>query len=331
MKFDFVELIQKVRKPKDEKFRNQLYVFLICLGISVVIWFLIVLSKESATTINYPIIYENPPDELILVNKPDSILSFMVSSGVFKLITLKHLTRKKPVEIDLSKLNLKKEGSFYTSTFPTSGISGSIIIKLNLSDEIISISPQNIYFKFETLSGKKVRVIPRLKLDFKKQYRLSDSLKATPDSIMIIGPKNEIVDISFVETVPEEINKIDKSQTMKAVLSVPSGKPNIKLMPDQVEIFVPVDKYTESYVEIPISFKDNKGLKLKTFPDKVKITYLVALKDFNRVDPDMFSASVNFDNKQKQEKLEVVIVHYPAYIKITKVEPDEVEYLVLKQ
>jgi hypothetical protein len=175
LNFRLREWIRKIRDSGDINTRQQLYVFLICLLISIFIWFLIVLSKETYTTIDYPIVFENSPENLVLVNNPDSILSVRFSSGGFELFTLKYLTRKHPIRIDLNKLELAKEGSNFTSIFSTSKISRDIIGKLKISQEYVSISPANIYFRFEALTGKMVKVLPKLKLDFARQYQLSDS------------------------------------------------------------------------------------------------------------------------------------------------------------
>ena len=292
-----VKLVQKVGKPENEKSRNQFYVFLICLGISILLWFLIVLSKESFTSIDFEIIYKNVPGDLILVNKPDSILSFNLTSGGFELFIIKHLTRKRPVEIDLSNINIEKQGKYFKSTFPTSGISKDIIYRLGLSEEFVSVSPQNIYFKFEALSGKKVKVVPNLDLKFEKQFQLSDSIKVTPDSITIVGPEEKIREISYVETVSQKIQNVGRSMTLTSDVYIPGSMHDIKFIPKEVELFIPVEEYTETSIEVPVIYINTGGLRVKTYPDKVKITYLVSLKNFKRVNSEMFVASINLNDE----------------------------------
>ncbi len=330
MKFNLSERINKIRDPGNINTREQFYIFLICLLISIIIWFLIVLSKESYTTIDYPIVFENSPENLVLVNQPDSILSFRVSSGGFELFTLKYLTRQHPILIDLNKLDLVQEGNNYTSTFSTSKISRDIIGKLNISQEYVSISPTNIYFKFEALYGKMVKVIPRLNLDFARQYQLSDSMLVTPDSVMVIGPEKLLEQINYIETNTQDIIQVDQSQTIKTTLHVPESLNKIKVLPKEVEISLSVEKYTESTLKIPIVNTEEK-YKIKTYPDFVVITYLVTLENFNRVTEDMFTASVDFVENSKSNRLEVKLLHKPSFVKITKIDPEEVEFLLLKQ
>jgi len=330
LNFRLREWIRKIRDPGDINTRQQLYVFLICLLISIFIWFLIVLSKETYTTIDYPIVFENSPENLVLVNNPDSILSVRFSSGGFELFTLKYLTRKRPIRINLSKIELAKEENNYTSIFSTSKISQDIIGKLNISQEYVSISPANIYFRFEVLSGKMVKVLPKLKLDFARQFQLSDSLSVNPDSVMVVGPEKLLAQINYIETIEEEVKQIDKSQTIFTTLQIPENLQNIKVLPKEVEIRLSVEKYTESTIKIPIVNIIEK-YKIKTYPDFVIVTYLVTLENFNRVNEEMFTASVDFVENSSSNRLRVNLLHSPSFVKITKIDPEEVEYLLLKQ
>ena len=330
MKFRLSEWIKKIRDSGNINTREQFYVFLICLLISIFIWFLIVLSKDTYTTIDYSIVFENSPENLVLVNNPDSILSIRISSGGLELFTLKYLTRKYPIRIDLNKLELAKEENNYTSIFSTSKISRDIIGKLSISQEYVSISPANIYFRFEILSGKMVKVLPKLKLDFARQFQLSDSLSINPDSVMVVGPEKLLAQINYIETIEEEIKQIDKSQTILTTLQIPENLQNIKVLPKEVAIRLSVEKYTESTIKIPIVNTVEK-YKIKTYPDFVIVTYLVTLENFKRVNEEMFTASVDFVENSSSNRLKVNLTHTPSFIKITKIDPEEVEYLLLKQ
>jgi len=329
LKSRFFEFIRKLRDPKDYSLRNRLYVFLVCLGISVFIWFLIVLSKESYTSIDYPIVYENVPKDLVLLSKTDSILSFRVASGGFELFTFKYLTRKEKITIDLSDLPLSREGNYYMSVFPTRQISNKIVNKMNISEEIVSISPENIYFKFEILSGKKVKIIPDLDVTFAQQYQFSDSVQIIPDRVTINGPKNVIDKIRYIETESINLQNVSESQTVISQLKLPESANNLKLVPTEVEVSFTVDKYTESTIEVPIKYF-HENTRIKTYPENVILTYLVSLKNFNRVDIDMFKATVNYSDDINSRKLKVEISHSPPFVKITKIEPEEVEFLIIK-
>ncbi|MEZ5083226.1 MAG: hypothetical protein R2750_07230 [Bacteroidales bacterium] len=323
------ELFKGVRFERDQTNRHKLKVFLICLAISVFIWFLIVLSNESSTTLDYPIIYTNTPADLILVNHPDSILSFRIASGGFELLTLKYLTRKRPLEIDLSLLSLEKRDSHFVGTYSTSQIAADITKNFNFTKELVSISPQVISFKFEPLIGKRLPILPNVELSFIPPYRLSDSLILIPDSVNVSGPDNIISKISCIETKKTKIDGIRDKVTQVLTLLNPDIN-QITLGLTSVKVEIRSEKYTESTISVPVTAW-HSGLKVKTFPSHINITYLVSLKDFNRISPEMFVAGVNISGETADNKAVVVLEESPSFVKVTRVEPNEVEYLVIKQ
>jgi len=215
------------------------------------------------------------------------------------------------------------------SVFPTRQISNKIVNKMNISEEIVSISPENIYFRFEILSGKKVKVIPDLDLTFAQQYQFSDSVQIIPDSVTINGPKNVINKIRYIETESINLQNVSESQTVISQLKLPESANNLKLVPTEVEVSFTVDKFTESTIEVPIKYF-HENTRIKTYPENVILTYLVSLKNFNRVDIDMFKATVNYSDDINSRKLKVEISHSPSFVKITKIEPEEVEFLIIK-
>jgi len=310
--------------------KNRLIVFIICLGISVLIWFLIVLSKESFTTIDYPVIFENNPGNYVLSGPQDSILSFTISSGGVALLTMKYMSSRIPIKIDLANVKVRKDGDYFRASIPASDYSGTIIKRLNLSEEHVSVSPEFINLRFEAMTGKKVKIIPKLSLGFEKQFRLADSLKTVPDSVNILGQKNLIDNIQFIESIEKEVSHIDKPQIIKVRLAIPEGLHNIKLVPDVAEVHIQAEEFTESTIEIPV-ISPNAELKIKTFPEVVKVTYNVGLKNFSRVSKDMFLAQVSYSVGDSSAKLKVNIVRSPSFISVVRIEPEDVEFLVLKQ
>ena len=320
--------LQKVIRPKDERFRHKLYVFLICLFISIFLWFLIALSKESVSTLDYPIDYTNLPDGLMLVNHPDSVLTFRVASGGFEMITLKYLTRRKPIEIDLKNLNLEKRGDNFSASFNTSRISQEIVDQNNFTEELVSVNPENLFFKFEAIAGKKVPVIPDVSLSFQGLYRLADSVSSVPDSVLVTGSKNMLDKISFVKTVNKQVNNIDGPVKIMSDIEVPDNSAGLNFFPDLVELTINAEKFTEATVDIVLQPID-KNVTVKTFPEMVKITYLVPLKDYSRIKPEMFRAGINIPNESSVSQVPVEIIEKPSFTEIIKIEPAIVEFFVL--
>ena len=65
---------------------------------------------------------------------------------------------------------------------------------------LINVSPDKLYFKYDTNLVKKVPVILKADINFKPGYDMFNKYKLEPDSINVIGPKVLVSKIKNVET-----------------------------------------------------------------------------------------------------------------------------------
>jgi len=326
---NFIEVIKKKLTGADKDTREKVYTFLVCLGISVFIWFLIALSSESSTSLEYPIQFINAPADMVLVNKPDSHLVFRIQSAGFELLTLKYLNRRKPIEINLKYLNLTEQDGYYTASYQTNQISSEILKEYNFSEELVSISPENIIFRFERLYGKKVPVVPNVEFTFEKQYRLNGNIVVSPDSVQLMGSATQLKNIEQVETQYYKVEAVNSNGSFVCRFNSPLDDNGLSIVPTEGEISWEVEKYTESTIEVPIV---SSGLgKVKIFPANAKITYHVGLDDFNRVNADMFSVVADIHENSTENMARVNVSMSPSFVDIIRVVPQEVEYLILQE
>ena len=75
MKSDFFEFIGNAGKRRNEKFRVQLWIFLVCLALSIFFWVLVRLSKEYYYSVDYRLNFINSPPHLKLVGCSDSSIT----------------------------------------------------------------------------------------------------------------------------------------------------------------------------------------------------------------------------------------------------------------
>ena len=105
-------------------------------------------------------------------------------------------------------------------------------------------------------------------------------------------------------------------------------KDNIQCDINEVEIVVNVEKYTEAEVEVPITIPDDTQLHL--FPNKVKIRYIVAIKDYPIINDISFKVTIDPDGIFLNETLPVKLLLYPNNTQIISINPEEVEYIVVQ-
>ncbi len=318
---------------KGIRLNYKMTVFVVCLAISTLIWFLIKLSDTYNTEISFPIRLENPPQGKILTNEVDSMISIKIQDKGYTIAALKYLPRKSPFVIDLSKLKLHRKGRYFESKINTIALTQNLEEYYGFEGDIFYIYPDTMYFLFESQAKSKVRVVPDVSYEFRKQHFLYDSIRTEPAEVSISGLNSQIDTITFIKTEHIEFKNLDDSVNVLVKLVKPNIPGDFATDPVQVKLIIPVEKFTESEINIPITQRNNiSNLRLKLFPETVKITYLVALNDYKKVTADMFSCFIDASEARENsnEKIRVTTGTYPKFIKIVRIQPSEVDYLILK-
>jgi len=307
-------------------------VFVVCIGIAAFTWTLIKLSSSYSTELTFPVTYSNPPKNLILVNDVDSLIRIGLEEQGFVLARLKYFQGRSALKIDLEKAKIRKLGRGYICRVSTQEWVLDIANEFDINGEISFVKPDTIIFQFEDVVSKKVDVIPDISYTFQKQYYPYDSLFLEPTQVNISGLSSIIDTIEYLRTESAQFQNL--SESIEAMVNVSNPLPHdLDVNPPIIKASLSVEKYTESETIIPISFQNEiRSQRVKIFPDKVKVVYLVALKDFRRVNTEMFSASVDLSkvNEMNDKKIPIQIDAYPSFVRIKKIDPPLIEFLILK-
>ncbi|MBN1198787.1 MAG: hypothetical protein JXA23_05510 [Bacteroidales bacterium] len=150
MKPEFIELIGNARKRKGQKFRNQLYVFLMCLLVSIFLWILVKLSREYYYTIDYRINFTQIPPSYRLTYASDSVLTLNLRVQGYDFFTDRFLQRTThSYDLDLSSVKVKAKGSVYSGYLLSNPIGYKISSQSRFQNYLLSTSPDTLYFEFE--------------------------------------------------------------------------------------------------------------------------------------------------------------------------------------
>lgn len=328
-----MKIFGRTIKLKDEKYRYKTTVFLLCLFISALIWLLIKLTDEYSTTIEFPVTYSDIPEGKLLTNDLDSTVTIGLRDKGFSLVYLKYFSGKKPMDIRISDLNLKPRDDLFIGTAGTETWARRMLEDFDAEDNLEYIRPDSLVFIFENEISKKVPVLPQITTSFKKQYFAYDSMEISPEQVTVKGAENQVRNIHFIKTRQTSLNNLSSDITKTVELEKPAKAQQIKIEPAQVEVFLPVEKFTEADIVVPVKKINHPyNMRIKLFPENVHVLYLVALKDFDKVNPDMFRCTVDLSNVKNDEdkKLNVKLQNFPKFVKINRIEPSQVEFLLLK-
>ena len=101
----------------------------------------------------------------------------------------------------------------------------------------------------------------------------------------------------------------------------------------EIGVHLEVDKFTEAEIEVPIYIEHlTNGDSVDIFPKQAKITYLVSLQNYNKVNPKLFRISADaFDiRNSKNANLRLDIKQFPSFVQGIRIEPETVEFIIRK-
>jgi YbbR domain-containing protein len=186
-----------------------------------------------------------------------------------------------------------------------------------------------LIFLFDKITSRQVRVKENVSFELKQQHFLNDLITTIPDSVLVSGPRSILDTLSFVSTSYQHYKNVD--HTIRQNIPLKEYK-NLMLKTTRVLLEIPVEEFTEKQVTVPVTIKDlPQGTYVNLFPDKVHVSFMIALSRFNEVKPGDFKVCANFqDIKNKEDLLRLKIEAQPSYIHSVSFSPEHIEYLIEK-
>jgi hypothetical protein len=308
--------------------KNDNVIFIICIIISFAFWGLIKLSEVYEASYTFRVHYNNVPVEKRLTGIVDSTLSVSFNARGFTILRLDLFEDMENLTIDLNDFNILKEGNEYY--IYTQKLKDQMAEMIGVPESEISFSESMLGFILKDLFEKDVKVNARLSLTFKEQYDLYENAIISPPTVKVFGPKATIDTLTEVSTQNVVLQNLDNDQIVKAGLANPNPR-LLRFEPENVEIKLRVEKFTESSIEIPIDFSNVKQ-NIQSFPSSVKVYFKVAQKDFNNVQASGFNVKPELRgiNLQDVDRLRLILTKKPEFVRNERIVPTYVEFLITK-
>jgi hypothetical protein len=324
--------IRRILVPSGKKYRNKISVFLVCTAISFFMWGLIKLSRVYEAPVKYKINYQSLPSDKVLIRAEDSVLTLYVKARGLELYSRMFNPDKNVININLSGMKLRRDGKVYNGFVRTSRYLKDISAQLPQDNILSGVEPDTLRFVFEQKFRKRVGVTAQLTLLFAEQFQLYDSIKLSPDSITVFGAKSVIDTIYRIRTEHQSVKGLKSNRMLTLKLEKPVSNPPVTFSTDTILAEIHVERFTEADIDVIIGADSTETKTYRTFPDKVTLTCRVAMREFERLDPSLFSVSINYKEASASGNnlAEVQISRQPTFARVIRIEPEKVEFLLLK-
>jgi hypothetical protein len=327
-------ILKLIKYLKKVYFRNDKRVaaYLICVAIATVFWFLNALSKTYTEDINVPVSYVNFPNNKTLASKPPEQFDLKIEAHGFTILRYKLSFFFIPLEFNVNDLthNRMTESNKNSFAFPARQFLTELSYQMSNEVKIQSMSPDTLFFRFDQMGQKRIRVKPVLKINLKKQFEISGDIKISPDSVLVNGPQSVLDSLCFIATETLLLEGADQTISSQSRISPVKG---LYFEAQSVKVNIPIEEYTEEQLSVPVVVENQPtDLKVKLFPANVKISFQVGLSRFSQIHPEDFKLSVSYsDIKEGKQRLKINPELIPAYIYALKINPEELEYLIESQ
>jgi YbbR domain-containing protein len=305
--------------------RRRLSAFFTCLVLAALAWVFTTLSNTYNFTVKEVLSYKNAPQKRAFHSlQPDTINATLQGTG-WQMLFSRMNKENKTISVDLSTLD-NKDYVVLSSQLK------KINDKKEFDEQIVAFSPDTLYFDFSNRAVKKVPVQLVLNIKYQRQFAQSNDISVNPSFVTLTGPGSVIGNIKVWNTDSLRLDSVD--ETVRTRLELQQAKEgNIGIFPKSVQVVLPVDEFTEKTILVPVKLINNRDYyKVKIFPQKVKITFTTSLSRYAEMDEDFFEASADLSlwRDRGYTTLPVKLIRVPAYCKIVKIEPQNIDFIVRK-
>ncbi len=323
--YKFVKYLKKVYFRNDKR----VAAYLVCAAIATGFWFLNALSKTYTVEIVAPVEYYNFPNNKTFTGNLPEKFELTVKAYGFTILRHEFSFLFSPLSFNVNEMtnNRMVENKKTSFAFPTRQFLTELSYQLSNDIEILSMNPDTLFFSFGKMTQKHVRVKPAVNVNLKKQYLISGEITTQPKTILVNGPQSILDTLRFIYTKALAFNAVDLPIHVKAEISPVK---ELFFDPQSVELTIPVDEYTEAQQSVQVTLANApNNIKIKLFPAKVKVSFLVGLSRFTEIHPEDFKLAVSYsDIEEGMQRLRIKVVSTPSFLYDVKIAPEEIEYLI---
>lgn len=314
---------EKVKEIVRSTKSKDLLLFAVAFLIASFFWLLQALNEIYETDLQVPVEISNLPEEVLITDPPVSHLTLTVKEKGSTLLLHYFGNKNRPVRIDFNKWRNNESHT----RIPVGSIEKEIKAALPGSTVLLGTKPSVIEYYYSLGEKKKVPVRLNIQSSTAIEYVVTDTL-VRPDSVWAFAPTGILASLQEVSTQKDTFLQI--SDTVNAEIPLQKMR-GVKFVPEKVKVTIPTDLLVEKTVEIPIvgtDFPPNK--RLRTFPSKVTVRFLIAFHRFRNVDEDDFLLEVPYKDiaLSTATKCSPYISKAPRFVYHLQVIPASVDFLI---
>ena len=282
--------------PQIKSFIQNVFFPLGAFCLAIVLWIFVISGEQYTMILELPIEARNLNVQKTYLEEVPQYASVMLKGkgrDLFKAYLLRSYADFKLV-LDLE--GISKEYEFVLNQYFEDNPKKIVLPpSYNLSFVEI-VYPNRVKISLDEIMTKTVPVISKLQLSLLDGYTAVNSIQLRPDSVVIVGPKAELADIDYINTLPDTIENL--SNSIKGDILLSSLGRLIECSENSINYFSDIQQISERIiVDIPVKVINRvKGIRVFPSPQSVSLTVIGGANQIAKINPDDISVSVDFNN-----------------------------------
>lgn len=308
------------------RFMAQFSMFLV---VSCALWFLLKLSHEYTTDIEYPVQLVNPPSGKMLIGTQPRSVSIKVKAHGYTLVRYKASSLMSPIKLAIT--DFYPVGSSTSNFYMlTRGTRQNIVSQVGSDIEVIGISSDSIFFQMTGVTDKEVDVQPVVRVSFAKQHMQAGDVLVLPSRIKITGPRAILDTIVSIRTKPLDAYLLSTSKTYDVDIKKVQ---QVSYAVNMVSLTIPVERFTEIALSVPVNLVNvPDNVVLVALPSKVMVKCNVLMDKYFTLKPTSFVVSCDYNDRDKvaNGKIKLNMLQTPSYVSRVSFYPEYIDYFIRK-
>lgn len=296
--------------------------FLFFLLLAFIFWLMLFFQKDNVEgTYRIPLKYTNIPDDVVFDNPLPEYIEVSVTDNGAQIFRL-DLSKRDSLEINVAEMteggNKIIQGDQYRQL---------ILSKLFPGTNIRGYYPMNIPLATSKLESKELTVVFDGEITTSRANLVADSATFIPETVMAYGSRQSLEKLKTAMTEYTVFKNLKATSQLPVKINPVEG---VKFIPTQVDIYIPVEEYTERTFEVPITATHMPSkLDVKFFPSRANVTFSVTLEDYKKIKPEDFSIKLDYRkfHTNTDGRVDLELTDSPSSITNSRISPSSVEFL----
>jgi hypothetical protein len=307
--------------------KRKVKVFVILLLCSFMAWLVSKLSDTHTDKATFELVYNNIPDSLFFLGASKDRVTITAQGSGWQFLGSRFTTRKLP--IDLSKMGYSGKKFYLTAPMYREQIES----KLPEAMTILQMDQDTLFFDFTRMVSKKLPIRVDATIDLAQNYLMYGALQLSPDSVVLIGPLQEIDTIIEAHTEPFVLSDVSDSFKKTVQLKRPSDLVHAVYEQKRVTLSATVFRFSEKMFSVPVEVANvPEGTKIRTFPNTVEVLCKASIDRLKEIDPSDFRIIADLaDTKEDSPFLPLYLIQQPDSVPSVQMRQSQVEFILKRE